>query len=131
MVRYVILRQLLREIPQRISPQNTRISAWIKPRRGHIGGVKIPDSTIWSPFSKYKQSIDDKTHTFSDDYKPDFGSDDGKDWSDDNEDDENNDASHDAQNPNKIANTNHNPPQHDTGHIKTGKPHPSDTCPFT
>ena len=66
----------------------------------------------------------------SDDYKPDFGSDDGNYCSDD-DDDENNEASHDAQNSNQIANTNHNPPQHDTGHIKMGKTRHSDTCTFT
>ena len=66
----------------------------------------------------------------SDDYEPDFVLDDGNDWSDDDADDENNEASHDAQNFSQIADTNHNPPQHDTGHIKTGKPRPSDTCPL-
>ena len=55
---------------------------------------------------------------------------DENDWSDSNDDDENNDAFHDdAKNFNQLAKTNHNPPQHDTGHIKMVKARPSDTCP--
>ena len=131
MVCYVILRQFLREIPPKISPWNTWISTWLTQRRGHLRGVKIPDSEIWSPFSKYKQSIGDATHTVSDDYKPDFGSDNGNDWSDNDADNKNNEASHNVQNFNQISDTNHLPPQQDTWHIKTGKTHPSDTFPFT
>ena len=66
----------------------------------------------------------------SDDYEPDFGSDNKSDWPDDHANEKNNKASHDAQKFSQIADTNHPPPQHDTGHIKTRKPSPSDTCPY-
>ena len=65
-----------------------------------------------------------------DDYEPDFGSDDESDWPDNDADDKNNEASENAQNSSQIANTNHNPSQHDNGHIETGKSSPRDTCPY-
>ena len=105
---------------------------WLTPRQGHLRRVNIPDAEIWILFTNYTQLIDDAHHTapVSDDYKPDFGSDNESDWLDNDADDENNEASHDAQNFNQIDNTNHKPPPHDTGHIKTGNPSPSDTCPY-
>ena len=66
----------------------------------------------------------------SDVYEPDFGSADKSDWPDADADDKNNKASHDAQNFSQIADTNHTPHQHNNGNIKTGKPSPSDTCPY-
>ena len=96
----------LREIPSKISLQNTRVLAWLIPQQGHLRGVKIPDLEIWIPFSKYKHSIEDTTQTVSDDYEPDVGSDNRNDWSDEDKDNENNDASQDAQNSNQISDTN-------------------------
>ena len=127
----MILRRFLHEIPPKISLQNTCISAWLTPQRGHLRGVKISDAASWSHFPNYKQPINNATHTIyvTDNYKLDFGSVDGNNWSDDAAKNESNKASHDAQNFSKISDTNHNPPppQHNTGHIKTGKPHPSYT----
>ena len=132
MVCYVILRQFLREILPKISLRNTYISAWLIPRRGYLRGVNIPDATSWINFPMYTQFIDDAHHTepVSDDYKLDFGSDDKSDWPDDGAEDENNEASHDSQNFSQIADTNHNPPWHDTEPTKTRKPNLSDTCLF-
>ena len=112
MVRYVILRRFLRDIPPKISLRNTYISVWITPRRGHLQGVNISDASSWIPFPNCIQSIDDAHHTapVSDDYVPDFGLDDESYWPDDDNDDKNNEASHDAQNFSRISNTNHNPP---------------------
>ena len=47
MVRYVILRRFLREIPPRISFRDIRVSAWATPRRGHLCVVANPDPSTW------------------------------------------------------------------------------------
>ena len=67
MVRYVILRRFLHKVPPKRSFQNTGISAWLTPRRGHLWGVKFTDSNIWKPVSNNNQSLDDNAHTMSDD----------------------------------------------------------------
>ena len=97
MVRYVILRRFLREIPPKISLRNTYISAWLTPQQGHLQGVHIPDAVFWIPFPNYTHSIDDGHHTapVSDNYEPDIGSDNESYWPDNDADDDN-EASHDA-----------------------------------
>ena len=47
MVRYVILRRFLREIPPRISFRDLRVSAWTTPRRGHLRGIATTDPATW------------------------------------------------------------------------------------
>ena len=130
MVRYVILRRFLCDIPPKLSFWNTCISAWLTLQQGNLRGVQFPDSTIWKPVSNNNQSWDDIVHTMSDDHEPEFERNNGNDWSDINFDDKNNDASHDdAKNSNQVSKTNNNPPPHHTGHIKMVKSRPSDTCP--
>ena len=61
-----------------------------------------------------------------------FEMNDGKDWSNSEDEDENNSISHDdARHSNRLAEPNHNPPQHNVGHIKMSQSRLSDTCPYT
>ena len=47
MVRHLILRQFICNIPSKRSFRNNRILAWTTPRRGNLRGVKFPDPTTW------------------------------------------------------------------------------------
>ena len=47
MVRYMILRRFLREIPPRISFRDLRVLAWTTPRWGNLRGVATPDPATW------------------------------------------------------------------------------------
>ena len=69
----------------------------------------------------------------SDDEELKFETNDGNDWSNsDDDDDENDIVSHeDARHSNRLAEPNHNTPQHNVGHIKLEQSCPSDTCPHT
>ena len=49
MVRYMILRRFLREIPPWISFRDSQVSAWLTPKVGHLRGVATPDLATWSP----------------------------------------------------------------------------------
>ena len=51
MVRYVILRRNLREIPPHISFQPARMSAWLFAKRDHLHGVQNPAPATWSTLS--------------------------------------------------------------------------------
>ena len=49
MVRYVILRRFLREIPPWISFRDPQVLAWLTPKRGNLRGVANPDLATWGP----------------------------------------------------------------------------------
>ena len=49
MVRYVILRRFLQEIPSWISYRDPWVSAWITPKGGHIRGAATPYLATWGP----------------------------------------------------------------------------------
>ena len=49
MVRYVILRRFLREIPPWISFRESQVSDWLTPKGGHIRGVATPYLATWGP----------------------------------------------------------------------------------
>ena len=90
MVRYVILRRLLQEIPPLISFRNTRFSAWLTPRKGHLRGVKLPSPATWSPDLKPAQLDDDASTIALEDSYPELRSDDkNDDWPDDDNVDDN------------------------------------------
>ena len=130
MVRYVILRRYLREIPTQISFRNTRISAWFTPRKGHLRGVKLLSPAASSPAPKSIQLDDDASTIASEESYLDFGVDEGNvDWQDDDDDPAESPGRAHSRNP--TGNTSQPPSRPDTGHIKPGPPRPSDTCPHT
>ena len=47
MVRYVILRKFLQELPLWVSFRDPRGSDWLTPRGGHLREVAIPDLATW------------------------------------------------------------------------------------
>ena len=127
MVRCVILRRLLQEIPPLISFRNTHFPAWLTPRKGHLRGVKLPSPATWSPDPKTDQLDDDASTIASEDSYPELRSDnENDDWPDDenvNDNAPSGDPSH-----HQTNHTSQPPPRHDTVHIEPGPPRPSDTC---
>ena len=128
MVRYVILRKCIHEIPPLVSFHNTCFLAWFTPQKGRLRGVKLPSPEPWSPDLKPAQLHDDALTIASEDSYPNFWLDDGNDnWSDD--DNVDNDAPPGAQSYHHTDTSIQTPSQHDTGHIEPDPPHASDNCP--
>ena len=127
MVRYVILRRLLHEIPRLVSFRNPRFSAWFTPRKDHLRGVTLPSPAPWSPNLKPAQLDNDASTIALEESYPELRSDnENDDWPDDDNVDNNapsGDSSYHHTDPPSQP-----PSQHDIGHIKTGPPCPSDTC---
>ena len=84
MVRYVILRRLLHEIPTLVSFRNTRFSAWFTLPEGYLRGVKLPIPAPWSPDLKPAQLDDDASTIALEDSYPELQLDNENDnWPDD------------------------------------------------
>ena len=49
MVRYMILRRFLREIPPWVSFRDSQVSAWLTPKGVHMRGVATPNLATWVP----------------------------------------------------------------------------------
>ena len=84
MVRYVVLRRFLREIPPWISFHDSQVSAWLTPKGGHLRGVDTPDLATWSPEHSTDYSSSDvptATGITNDDYG-DSSDEEMEDWQD-------------------------------------------------
>ena len=126
MVRYVILRRFLQEIPPLIYFRDLRVSAWTTPRRGNLRGVTTPDPATWVFDLPTEYSTDDvpAATELTDEYYGGSSDEEMKDWPDANG-NSGDDSTEDPPNnqPCTLAiNT-----RHDVGHIKLDK-RPSDTC---
>ena len=127
MVRYVILRRFLREIPPSISIfRQFRPSAWLTPKRRFLHGVDTPDLATWSPNHEKETFHDDETAATD-------ISEDASISSLDKEKDSWPEAEADSGDYPPLVDqpgvSDHNT-RHDTGHITPGT-RPSDTCPYT
>ena len=129
MVRYVILRRFLQEIPPLIYFRDLRVSAWTTPPRGHLRGFANPDPATWgfdlpteystADVTEAKELKDKDYGSSSDEEKKDWLNADGNSGDDSTEDP-----------PNNHPGTLTIDTRQDVGHIKLGK-RPSDTCPYT
>ena len=125
MVRYVILRKILREVPPYISFRPTRLSAWIFAKGGHIHSVQTPDPATWStPPTEFTNivslpSYPDANVSMTDALPANEGSS-MESWSDDK-------PPHQPESDPCLIHDN----LPGTRHTKTGIPSLSDTCPHT
>ena len=130
MVRYVILRRFLREIPSWISFRDPRVLAWLTPRGGHLRGIATPDLANWGAGLSPKDlpaNVPAATGVIDEDYR-DILDKETEDWT--------------ADDGNSRDYLREDPPspqtitlavdtRHGVGRTKLGTARPSDTCPHT
>ena len=127
MVRYVVLRRFLQEIPSRISFRDPRVSAWLTPKGGHLRGVATPALADWGAGLLPKNLFDGvpaATETDDEDYG-DSSDEEMDDWP---EDDDDGDYSREDPPPSATLAVD---TRLDAGHITMGTASPRDTCPHT
>ena len=85
MVRYVVLRRFLQEIPPWISFRNPQVSDWITLKGGHIRGVATPDLSTWGPenLTEYSSADVPAAMGITDEDYGDSSNEEMEDWSDD------------------------------------------------
>ena len=85
MVRYVILRIFLREIPPWISFRNPQVPAWLTPKGGHIQGFTNPDLATRGPehLTEYPSADVPAATGITDEEYGDSSDEDMEDWPDD------------------------------------------------
>ena len=125
MVRYVILRKILREVPPYISFRPTRLSAWIFAKGGHIHSVQNPDPATWStPPTEFPNIVSLPSYPNASistlDALPADKGNSMESWSDD-------EPPHHSESAPCLIHDN----PHGTRHTNTGIPCLSDTCPHT
>ena len=130
MVRYVILRKFLQELPRWVSFRDPRGSDWFTPRGGHLREVAIPDLATWGAGLSPKDLsaevpaatalTDEETGDSSDEETDDWPADDsdGGDYSPE--------EPPPPQPVKRAVDT-----RHSAGHTELGTARPSDTCPHT
>ena len=128
MVRYVILRKNLQEIPSSISFRPARLSAWLFAKRGFLHSVPTPDPATWcSPSTDSPLRPEPLPSQLNDSGSlsmvPDDEDSDMASWSD------NESPFH--SNPNLAHCLTNDNPHSSTGHTPAGSPRLSDTCPHT
>ena len=130
MVRYVILRRFLQDIPPWISFRDSQVSAWLTPKGGHLRVVATPDLATWSPEHSTEYSSADVpvvTGITNEDYG-DSSDEEMEDW----QDDDGNSGEYSREEPplnqpDILAVDN----RHGVGHTTLGNTSTRDTCPHT
>ena len=130
MVRYVILRRFLREIPPWISFRDLQVLAWLTPKGGHIRGVATPDLATWFPehFTEYLSADVPVATVITDEDYGDSLDKEMEDWPD-NDGDSGDYSGEDPplNQPDILAVDT----RHGVGHTILGNKCPRDTCPHT
>ena len=127
MVRYIILRRNLKEIPPHISFRPARLSAWLFAKRGFLHSIQTPDPATWcspsgdsSSRTEPLPSTPNDSGLLSDTLSLDADSE-MESWSDDEP----------TPHLDSAPRPKQDNPHYSTRHANAGLPRLSDTCPHT